>query len=95
MATKQMEQTAPSIQKVSRTALVDLMRYQSNGRFLTVTFQKKNEEERTMNCKVAKGQTLTNLGYLPVKETRTKSFKNVDPRTLRSVRIGGTVFQVK
>ena len=87
-----MSTTEVTEQKLSRTKIVDLMR-DSGGKFMTILWTKTNGEIRLMNCKVAKGTNLTKMGYLPVTETKTKSLKNVDPRTIKSLKLSGVVYK--
>ncbi len=78
-------------QTVSRTGALDIMKT-SGGKFLTVTFTKKDNTARTMNCRY---KAATQLGYVQVVETKSKAIKNVNLQTLSEVRLNGITYQVR
>lgn len=65
--------------KVNKTQASELLK-NSGGKFVTITFTKKNNQPRTINCIIPKKQT-SSLGYLTVKE-RGKDYKNVNLQTI-------------
>lgn len=93
MSTTKTTATTGSTKKISRTEMVEVMK-NSKGRFMTVTFTKQDKSDRSMNCQVRKGTALTGLGYLPVTE-RGQGLKNVDPRTLKTVKLNGITYIAK
>ncbi len=71
--------------KISRTKAVKAI--QSNGgKFMTITFIKKNNTERTINC-IMKNGAVSDLGYLNVYSIPDKGYRNIDPRTIKQVNI--------
>ena len=70
------EATGP--QKLSRTAIVDLMK-NSGGKFFTVIFTKVDGTERTINGKVKKDDFFDNLGYINFRESNG-NYRKVNPK---------------
>lgn len=75
---------------ISKTKAVEMITA-SKGRFFTVTFTKKNGEERTMNGNL---KAITKLGYITMNVPK-EGPKNVDPRTLKMIKVNGTICKVK
>lgn len=78
---------------ITRTKAVKLMD-KSGGRFITVTFKKKDTTERTINCIVKKDHR-TALGYLRVYSIQDKGYRSIDPRTINKIVANKTLFKVK
>ena len=78
---------------IVRTKAVELMN-NSSGRFITVTFKKKDTTERTINCIVKKDHK-TALGYLRVYSIQDKGYRSVDPRTINKIVANKQTFNVK
>jgi hypothetical protein len=80
--------------KSSRMKIVDVITTKTKGRFFTVTFTKKNGEERTINCNCKKNAQ-NNLGYITVYSPNEKGYKNINAQTIKSVVFQNTVYSVK
>lgn len=79
--------------KISRTAMVDLLK-NTNGRFFTITWIKNNGDERTINGKVSKNNFYSSLGYINVKTSKGE-IKLVNPTNLKKLVVSGTTYKVK
>lgn len=80
-------------QRMSRNGVVEFIKA-SKGRFFTVTFIKKNGEERTINCNT-KNNSINSLGRILVYSMSDKSYKQVDIRTISKLSINGSTFKVR
>lgn len=93
---KKTQQKLPKVVKSSRSEIVKMIK-NSGGRFVTVDFSTKTEPNRTMNCMFPKhlgaDAPAAQLGYLTVIAPR-QGYKNVNTRTIKSVRIDGTTYTV-
>lgn len=69
--------------KMNRSQLINVIK-QSAGKFITVTWIKKNGQERSINCKIDSSSFNNPMGYILVKTNKGK-FKNIDSRKLISV----------
>lgn len=78
---------------ISRTKAVELIE-ENKGKFATVTFIKKNGEERTINFNRSKNGT-TKLGYLRVNNIKENKYASVDPKTITALHIAGKKLKVK
>jgi len=77
--------------KISKSKMVDLME-NAGGKFITVTFEKKNGDTRTMNCRVDTAQFMNSQGYINVHEnggSKGTRYRQVNPRTLLGLKING------
>lgn len=81
----------PTNNKIGRKKVLEVLE-QSKGKFITVNFIKKDNTDRTMNCKYIESDT---LGYAKVIETRSKIIKSVNLQTIKSVKSGGTLYLVR
>lgn len=78
---------------ISKSEMADLIK-NSKGNFMRITFVKKtNGKVRIMNCNHKTG-AVTSLGHINVKE-RGKDIKQIDPHTLRGLRLNGKTYIVK
>ncbi len=71
--------------KISRTNAIKAIN-DNGGKFFTVTFVKKDNSERTINC-IMKKDGAGKLGYLNVYSIPDKGYRNIDTRTIRQVNI--------
>ena len=78
---------------ISKTKAVTIMN-ESKGRFVTVTYIKKDKTERTINCIVRK-YSMTKAGYIRVYSVQDKGYRSVDPRTINKLVANKEVFKVK
>lgn len=76
---------------ISRTKATELIN-NTKGKFFTVTFRKQNGTERTLNGKY---NTTTKLGYLNIYSMKDKGFRNVNPRTLLSLKVDNKTYFIK
>lgn len=84
--------------RISRTTAINLMR-NSKGQFFTVEFQKQDGTLRTLNGQYMKDQKL-NSSYVLVKEsgklkTGSNPIRNVNPDTLKVLKIGGETYRIR
>lgn len=77
---------------ISRTKATEIITG-SKGKFFTVTFSKANGQQRTINGNTS-GKT-TKLGYMTIYSLKDKGYRNVDPRTLLTLKYKGTTYRVK
>lgn len=76
--------------KIGRKKVLDILE-SSKGKFITVSFIKKDDSNRIMNCKY---MGHNNLGYAEVIETKSKTIKNVNLQTIYSIKSSGVVYNV-
>jgi hypothetical protein len=75
----------------SKSKMVSMMK-SSGGRFITVTFEKKDNTLRTMNCRVNNADFMNAQGYINVSENRGSKgtrYRQVNPRTIQELKING------
>ena len=80
------------VKKASRSAMVTLME-NAGGKFITVTFEKKNGDVRVMNCKVDTNIFMNSQGYINVNEGG--NYRQVNPRTILGLKIAGKHYGLK
>jgi hypothetical protein len=78
--------------QITRTKAVELIE-NTKGRFFTVTFTKKDNTERTMNCNHKKN-AITKLGYVTVKVPKL-GYRNINPQTISKLVVAGQTYNVK
>ena len=83
---KQMNQN-----KITRTNAVKLIN-NTKGKFFTVSFKKANGVERTINGKY---NNTTKLGYLNIYSMKDKGYRNINPRTLLSLKVNNQTYFIK
>lgn len=82
---------------ISRTKAIELIK-ESKGRFLTVVFVEQDGSLRKMNCQYSANSKPSSMGYLLVKDVQIKNgknYRNVDTRTLKSLKVNGVTYKVK
>ena len=79
--------------KISRSKAVEIIN-NSKGRVMRIGYIKKDGTKRIMVCNRKKDAT-TKLGYLVVNDFQNKEIKNVDPRTMFSLRAARVEYVVK
>lgn len=88
---------------VTRNVAVQLIK-NSKGKFLSVDFIKKDGSIRHMTCRTGvskhvKGVGLTynpeDKGLITVWDTVAQGYRNINKNTLKCVKIGGIVYEVK
>ncbi len=79
--------------RISKTKAVELIE-NAGGRFVTVTFIKKNQQERTINC-IVKKNPMTRAGYIRVYSIPDKGYKSVDPRTITKLVKDKQIYNIK
>jgi hypothetical protein len=80
------------INKISKSKAVELIEA-NKGKFFTVTFTKKDNTLRTINCTRKVGAT-TNLGYLSVWSVQDKGLRSIDPRTITGLKLDNNEYKV-
>lgn len=81
---------------VSKTKVLDLIDNTIGGRFFSVTFIKKNGEERKMNCKKAAGAKPNRIGHLLVKDCANGGqHRQINLQTLKSLTFDNTFYRVR
>lgn len=78
---------------ISRTKAVSMIN-DNAGKFFTVTFVKKDGNERTING-LCKKDNKTRTGYIRMYSAQDKSYRSVDPRTINAIKIAGEVLKVR
>ena len=78
---------------ISRSKAVDLI-LKSQGKFFTVTFNKNDTTERTINAK-RHNSPLTKTGYIGVYSVQDQGFRNVNPRTIKVLNCDNINYKVK
>lgn len=86
------KQTTKS-KKVNKTQAVELIK-STKGRFFTVTFVKKNGEQRTINGNV-KANAANTLGYINVYSPSIKGYRNINTQTIKAVSFNKVNYIVK
>lgn len=93
---KQMKQTT-----ITKSRAVELIK-NSQGKFFTVSFMKKDNTERTINGRIkvtknSKGgkNPATELGYISMYSNKDDGYRNVNSQTLTSLKINGNIYKVK
>jgi len=66
----------------------------SKGKFFTVTFMKKDNTMRTINCNYSKNQKKSALGYINVYSMKDKQYKNINMQTVKMLAINGITYKV-
>lgn len=86
-------------QKISRTKALDLIQ-NSNGKFFTVTFIKKDGSRRVLNGQYTPDMGVSPLGYVPVKDIsavrrkEVKTVKNVNLQTIESITLNNVLSKI-
>jgi hypothetical protein len=86
-------------QRISRTKALDVIQ-NSNGKFFTVTFIKKDGSQRVMNGQHASDMGVSPLGYILVKDMtavrkkETSTVKSVNLQTIESIKLHNVLFKV-
>jgi len=92
--------------KVTKTKLIDILsNAKNNGKFFGVTFEKRTTGEiRDMSCRFGVKNNLKGKGktYDPAKlnlvcvwDMQKKGYRNIPLEGIRSIRLGGTNYEVK
>jgi len=68
---------------------------ETNGKFFSVKFEKKNGDERLMGVQYVKGTKPDPLGYVRLKELKTQITKSVNLQTLSEIKANNTLYKVK
>lgn len=80
------------MKKISKTKAVQLIE-ENKGKFFTVTFTKKDNTLRTINC-VRKTGATTKLGHLNVYSIQDKEYRNIDTRTISELKLDNQQYKV-
>ena len=86
-------------QKISRTKALDLIQ-NSNGKFFTVTFIKKDGTRRVLNGQYTPDMGVSPLGYILVKDIsavrkkEVKTVKNVNLQTIESITLNNVLSKI-
>ena len=86
-------------QKISRTKALDLIQ-NSNGKFFTVTFIKKDGSRRVLNGQYTPDMGVSPLGYVLVKDIsavrrkEVKTVKNVNLQTIESITLNNILSKI-
>ena len=85
--------------RISRSKALDLIK-NSNGKFFTVTFIKKDGTRRVMNGQHTSDMGTSSLGYINVKDItavrrkESATIKSVNLQTIETIRLGKTTYKV-
>jgi hypothetical protein len=86
-------------QRISRTKALDVIQ-NSNGKFFTVTFTKKDGSQRVMNGQHTSDMGISPLGYILVKDItalrkkEVTTIKSVNLQTIKSIKLNNTLFKI-
>lgn len=80
--------------RIGRTKALDIIQ-NTNGKFFSVRFEKKNGEDRLMGVQYVKGTKPDPLGYVRLKELKTQITKSVNLQTLSEIKTNNTLYKVK
>lgn len=80
--------------RIGRTKALDIIQ-NTNGKFFSVKFAKKNGDERLMGVQYVKGTKPDPLGYVRLKELKTQITKSVNLQTLSEIKTNNTLYKVK
>ncbi len=92
--------TVTARRAISRKKALELMQ-NNRGHFFTVEFVKQDGSERKLNGQYVKDQKNSQLGYVLVKEASKlktgdkEPIRNVNLQTLKTLKIGGTLYKVR
>jgi hypothetical protein len=88
-----------TIARISRNGALDLIK-NSNGKFFTVTFIKKDGSRRVMNGQHTSDMSASALGYINVKDItavrrkEASTIKSVNLQTIESIKLNNVVHKV-
>jgi hypothetical protein len=92
--------TAPKIKppvstkRIGRNKALEIIQ-NTNGKFFSVKFVKKNGDERLMGVQYIKGTKADPLGYVRLKDLKTQITKSVNLQTLSEIKTNNTLYKVK
>lgn len=66
----------------------------TNGKFFSVRFEKKNGEDRLMGVQYVKGTKSDPLGYVLLRDIKAKKAKSVNLQTLSEIKTNNTLYKV-
>ena len=88
---------------INRKRFIELVRG-SRGRFMGITFVKKNGTEREMNCRLHVSKGVKNKGmswspsergYMTVYDTQKRGHRLVNINTVKSLKVNGDTYTVR
>lgn len=78
--------------KIGKEKAVELIN-NSKGRFITVTFKKKDNTIRSMNCiRITKNKD--SLGYIAVYDVQKKKYRKVNSQTITSLTLNKKSYKI-
>lgn len=87
---------------MSNTTLLQNLIENSNGKFVTVTFTKKNGETRVLNGRMGvtsalKGgkSTIDPSKFITIFDVQAGGYRSINRETIKEVRVGGIVAALK
>lgn len=86
--------TPVATKRIGRNKALDIIQ-NTNGKFFSVKFAKKNGDERLMGVQYVKGTKPDPLGYVRLKELKTQITKSVNLQTLSEIKTNNTLYKVK
>lgn len=93
--TKAVKVKAPIVTKrISRTKALEIIK-NTNGKFFSVKFEKKNGDDRLMGVQYVKGTKPDPLGYVLLKDLKAKKSKSVNLQTLSEIKTNNILYKVK
>jgi phage/plasmid primase-like uncharacterized protein len=98
-ATTASTRTRSTSTRISRSKALDMIQ-NSNGKFFTVTFIKKDGTRRVMNGQHTSDMGVSKLGYINVKDMtavrrkESATIKSVNLQTIETIRLGKTTYKV-
>lgn len=86
--------TTPTTKRIGRNKALEIIQ-NTNGKFFSVRFEKKNGEDRLMGVQYVKGTKPDPLGYVLLKDLRAKKTKSVNLQTLSEIKTNNILYKIK
>lgn len=94
VVTKQAKVIVPTTTKrIGRKKALEIIQ-NTNGKFFSVTFEKKNGENRLMGVQYVKGTKPDPLGYVLLRDLKAKKSKSVNLQTLSEIKTNNILYKV-
>jgi len=85
---------ALTTKRIGRTKALEIIK-NTNGKFFSVRFEKKNGDDRLMGVQYVKGTKPDPLGYVLLKDLKAKKSKSVNLQTLSEIKTNNILYKVK
>lgn len=92
--TKPKQTPTVTVKKIGRHKALEIIQ-NTNGKFFSVRFEKKNGDNRLMGVQYIKGTKPDPLGYVLLKDLKAKKTKSVNLQTLSEIKTNNILYKVK